>query len=658
MGAISGVVRWGSAGDADANRRCQSDLRRVNAVLASLGARGPQVVAESSAALSFHSTAPDSIESGSVEHDSERRLTIVGDIRLDDRNGLGRELGIDAEQQKSLSDSALVLKAWQRWEFECPDHINGDFAFAIWDESRRQLFAARDLAGVRPFFYHTDGKQFVFASDLPAVAAVEGVPWELRHPEPDEDGRQQDPALTPYTTIRRLPQHHALVINEDGIRTFAWWSRERVPKIRYDNDVEYTEHFRSVFDESIKSRLHAAGPIATHVSGGITSGSMSAVASGLAREQNQQMLFLHDLQHCDVDSLPPGDERARVQAFSLREGRSCLHAEPLTPFGAAWTRIRHAGDRSAGLQLREPLARRAASQNGAHVILTGLGGRGLASYSGTFDQALYDGEPLRWLKNFHQYAKLRNRSTIGAIRFWSHLGRIPRRLRKLRRGQFRNPAFARATAKLDLWQPESPFRPSQARYQTSFWQQYIARPKNSVSDVHHRRLCGADLVSALEGWTINGWQEQIEYRHPLLDRRLLEFAMGVPGWLFMHQGQPNWLMRQAVQDVLPDAWGKFGKPGMKQDRTRLNAEYDQEVMRPLFTQLFAENWNWQCLNPQSVQKVMSHAGDAGSWWGTPLDALRYEMFLDPQLNDSIHSRLAEWEQEKSVAGHQFLRSAA
>ena len=144
----------------------------------------------------------------------------------------------------------------------------------------------------------------------------------------------------------------------------------------------------------------------------------------------------------------------------------------------------------------------------------------------------------------------------------------------------------------------------------------------------------------------------------MLDRRLIEFVMGIPGSLLCHHGHMCWLVREAMKDILPNAWGPFAKPALQQDRTRLNAEFDRDVARPLFTELLSEDWNWQCIDPAGVQRVMDSNKNSGSWWGGPVSALRIEMFLNRDLERSVLDRLTEWEARGTVEFSVLRRASA
>src|SRR5262249_26284181 len=77
-------------------------------------------------------------------NDRESGLTITADARLDNRDELFQVFGISQLERTDYPDSRLLLKAYEKWQEDCPKHLAGDFAFAIWDDRNRKLFCCRD----------------------------------------------------------------------------------------------------------------------------------------------------------------------------------------------------------------------------------------------------------------------------------------------------------------------------------------------------------------------------------------------------------------------------------------------------------------------------------------------------------------------------------
>jgi len=104
---------------------------------------------------------------------------ITADARLDNRRDLLAELGPTDRAPGAVSDAELILRAYVRWGEDCAPKLIGDFAFAIWDISRRRLFCARDHIGVKPFYYHATPTLFLFASEIKALLTSPAVPYRL-----------------------------------------------------------------------------------------------------------------------------------------------------------------------------------------------------------------------------------------------------------------------------------------------------------------------------------------------------------------------------------------------------------------------------------------------------------------------------------------------
>lgn len=116
-----------------------------------------------------------------------------------------------------FSDSELILRAYQKWDADCPTHLLGDLVFAIWDASERRLFCARDILGVRPFYYHVDSKRFIFASDMCGVLAADGVSSDLDLSYVSahfrSSGNYPHDTHTWYAAIKKLTRGHSMVVD-------------------------------------------------------------------------------------------------------------------------------------------------------------------------------------------------------------------------------------------------------------------------------------------------------------------------------------------------------------------------------------------------------------------------------------------------------------
>ncbi|RYG80958.1 MAG: asparagine synthetase B, partial [Alphaproteobacteria bacterium] len=114
---------------------------------------------------------PESLTEALPWHDRASGLAITADARLDNREDLFRTLSITGPKRHLIPDSSVILKAYERWGEDCARHLLGDFAFAIWDGRKRELFCATDAMGLRPLFYYSGPGLFAFASEIRALHA-------------------------------------------------------------------------------------------------------------------------------------------------------------------------------------------------------------------------------------------------------------------------------------------------------------------------------------------------------------------------------------------------------------------------------------------------------------------------------------------------------
>ncbi len=182
---------------------------------------------------------------------------------------------------RTSSDTEVLVHAYERWGAGCLHRLNGEFAIAIWDRDRRELFLARDRFGVRPLFVSEVGGDVSFASEAKAL---------LRHPAAQ---RRLDPlglvdTFTLWSTlpdrsafegIRELAPGHALLVGPAGVREERrWWEPAFEPVEESRSGEDLAEELRELLRDAIRIRLRADVPVAAYLSGGIDSSLLVALA--------------------------------------------------------------------------------------------------------------------------------------------------------------------------------------------------------------------------------------------------------------------------------------------------------------------------------------------------------------------------------------------
>jgi asparagine synthase (glutamine-hydrolysing) len=285
MSGIVGMFRPGG-GPAD-----QALVRALTRFLSFRGPDGQQMWCQGSVAMG-HAMLRTTEEAAYERQPAslEGRLWITADARLDARNDLREELsqaGRDA--QRSAPDCDLILQAYAAWGEDCVHHLRGDFAFAIWDGTRKSLFCARDQMGIKPFFYSEHKDFFLFSNTLDCVRLHPDVPDELNEAAIADFllfGLNCDPATTTFRAIRRLPPAHFLRVSADGLRIGRYWTVPVDGRIRYRHSDEYVENFQIHLRNAVADRMRGQH-VGVMLSGGLDSSSLAATARELSPERGE-----------------------------------------------------------------------------------------------------------------------------------------------------------------------------------------------------------------------------------------------------------------------------------------------------------------------------------------------------------------------------------
>lgn len=476
-----------------------------------------------------------------VAKDANRRLAVVAAARLDDRQGLCDALGIHRGDRAELRDCELILRAYARWGQTCPKHLLGDFAFAVWDGNESALFCARDAAGAQPLYYADTPAGFVFASAVEPLLAAPGVSPAL---DPAVVAasltrtRWRSPERTFFGAIRKLPPGHAATVKHGKVRIERHWRPEETPRLSPASSDAYAEELLSIFRQAVEDRLPPAGRVGVHLSGGVDSSSVSVLAAQALRARGHPPPTAFTwFPNATAQARRENREYQRIDAVCQQEGLPLCH-EPLRPADIVAMLRRDGALPGVHVHWNEEAVQRAAEQRDVSVMLTGSGGdEGIAfDGRGRDEWLLVTGQWRRWLAECRA-SRRRPRRVLREVRAplrhladalkWRAFGHS-----SVRRGWLIHPDFARRA------RPAGPV------------------PVLEMRDFGMRRtqlrlLRFGHLCQRLEGWAASGAARRIDYRHPLLDRRLLEFALGLPPEQFRRGVWQRWIMRWALRSALP-----------------------------------------------------------------------------------------------------------
>jgi len=181
---------------------------------------------------------------------------------------------------KSNTDTEVILALYQKYGYALPQHLNGMFSIAIWDEEKQQLFCVRDRFGEKPFYYAT-GKngEFIFASEIKAILATGLVDEELNDEAVFHFLRHTyiDSHQSIYRNIKVLPPASQLILKDNTIDISQYWN---LPQEELDiSEEQAVEKFKDLVEKSVKKQLVADVKVGAFLSGGLDSGTLVALSS-------------------------------------------------------------------------------------------------------------------------------------------------------------------------------------------------------------------------------------------------------------------------------------------------------------------------------------------------------------------------------------------
>lgn len=230
----------------------------------------------------------------------DNTYTIVYNGELYNTEDVRKTLKENGFSFASYSDTEVLLVAYIFWGAECVNHINGIYAFGVWNEKDQNLFLARDPLGVKPLFYTIKNNSLIFGSEIKTLLAHPMV-----EPILDKQGLTELFGFGParplgsgiFKNISELPPAFSLSYSKAGLQTSEYW--KLTAKTHAENLDTTSQHLRSLLVDSIERQLVADVPVCTFLSGGLDSSIISAVASSYFKRNNLKALDTYYIDYVD-----------------------------------------------------------------------------------------------------------------------------------------------------------------------------------------------------------------------------------------------------------------------------------------------------------------------------------------------------------------------
>ncbi len=546
----------------------------------------------------------------SINGDGENpRYSIIHNGEIYNYIELKEELIKQGYTFHSQTDTEVIIAAYDYWQDECVDYFDGMFAFAIWDSVKNQLFAARDRFGEKPFFYHFDGKQFLFASEMKALwaAGIERTPNQkmlFNFITIGYTDNPSNPGETFFENISKLPAATCLkyTTSNNELILEKYWDIDPEKQNKKITDTEAIEQFNHLFSTSVKKRLRSDVAVGTSLSGGLDSSSVVAVASPFTIHHSPFTSFTAAFPGYEKDESAFSKhvaDKFNLQQFTVNVSGDqmmndwstlCYHQEE--PFGSA----------SIYGQYK---VYELAKQHNVKVLLDGQGA----------DETL---------AGYHKYYKwywqelFRNRKL-----FRSKELKAAKEMNVGERFGFKNiiaayfPGFATVTL-------ENQYLLKAIRHEglskdfvkLQSKEAYYTTPDHfTLNGALYFNTCTHGLEELLRYADRNSMAHGREVRLPFLSHELVEFIFSLPANFKIRKGWTKWLLRETMKNKLPESitWRRDKVGFEPPQKNWMENKQVQDAIHEAKKKLVTE----KVLEPEVLQKLIqpqaSHEADNYDW---------------------------------------------
>lgn len=447
------------------------------------------------------------------------------------------------------SDTETIVHAYEEYGTNCVSHLNGVFAFAIWDAARRELFMARDRLGEKPLFYTRIGDQLVFASEIKALLEYPGCSRDVS----DESITQYLSALyiphpaTIFRHIHKLPPGSCMRVTAEGFKVRRYWEPELTPQRRVTVE-DAAEEFTSLFRNAVKLQLRSDVPVGVSVSSGLDSNSVVAQAAALA--SGPLKTFSVGFEGADWDELPGAQSVSRMYEtdhFEIKVSpRDVLNLLP---------RLVTLMDEPLGDGAMVPvyMVSKLAREH-VKVILNGTGGDELLAGYPRYRLGLLS--PVQRLVKSAPGPLKDIAATLGGFRSPGFQNRVRVALRSIE-GDYcdANTWFKAGERAMLTGSDDTPFSGVISEHYLNY------RSNDTVTRLTYvdmKTYLADDLLPLTDRMTMG---VSLEGRLPFLDYRLVEWALSLPGTVKLHNGVSKYVLRRAMAERLPAEVLKYPKRG-------------------------------------------------------------------------------------------------
>ena len=461
---------------------------------------------------------------------------------------------------KTRSDTEVILHLYEEYGPECLKKLNGQFAIAIWDKHKEELFLARDRVGIRPLFYTQTKSAFVFASEIKAFMEYPEVSLKFSNKALSEYVTFWT-ALSPNTVFEdvfEVPPGTYMLVNHKGIKSNTYWELPIVKPNAYNFTTveEAATAFENIFLDSIKLRLRADVPVAAYLSGGID----SSITTSFIKQVSPNRLKTFSIGFTETDFDESAYQNIAASYFKTEHSSVTCSEQDISNYfkEVVWFA-------EAPLLRTAPTPMGLLSKNvrdhNIKVVITGEGADELLGGYNIFKEA-----KIKHFWSKDPQSKLRPLLLKRLYPYLPQINKASSNMLKMFFGYKLNETNSPIYSHLLRWHNTSRIK----NYFSDTIKETI-KDYNPIAEVEEKlesKLSGYDYLTKaqwleihlfMSGYLLSsqgdrmGMANSIEGRYPFLDHRVIEFCMALHPDLKLHGLNEKYLLKKMMKDRLPDA---------------------------------------------------------------------------------------------------------
>lgn len=561
-------------------------------------------------------------------YDEDRGLVITADAIIDNRVELFNKFNISKEAWENITDSELIIMAYEKWGQDSPKYLVGDFSFAIWDEMKKELFCARDHVGKRTFYYSYYNNIMYFCTVMKPLFVAYNENMKLNERWITDFlalrgiMHESECNETVYKDIFQLPPAHTILLNKDEFKKTQYWNPLKCIKpLKLKSDKEYEDEFKRVFFEAVHCRLRSSSDIGIMLSGGLDSGSVACVAAKKLSEEGKELKAFSSVPMVGFEDKTPNyyvsDESDYIEAVRKHVGNMdvtyCRSEGKHSLKDIDWfLDVLEQPYKTIENSFWSNEIAQVAAITGCKVLLDGQYGNSTISYGDFIIHALTLFRDKKFITLAKEIKGTSRLYKVHPYRVSKAVAKavIPYKLREIieKKRNKNYDRFEKSPVNVQLinkWNVETRFDEKQLNLKIERYLDLYETHSYIVNPLAFSHIGAIETKISL----VHG----IVKRDPTRDKRVIEFCLSLPSDQFVRDGQERYLIHRYLEGILPD-------------KVRLNIS-TRGLQSADWIQRIVPEWNSMC------DSLEMHLNDSGIKHYINVDKIKKELFSMRDIPD-------------------------